>query len=237
MFGFPNSPELPRTGQNLGFLDQRFALDWVQHNINAFGGNPMKVTIFGESAGAESVDVLVNSFPHNPPFRAAIIQSGTQELEIFENLGDNSTKSWLNLTAALDCPKGGSALACVRAAPAITIKSIIEHQALPFRPVVDGVTYVANASAARLAKNIAPVPILEGTNGQEGRVFEVGQANLTAFIQATFGLIPPLAAEVAQAYAVGTDGTTNDYEAVSQLYTELVFQCVRTPGSPLPCCH
>ena len=40
VFGFPSSPELPLTGHNLGFLDQRFALDWVQRNINAFGGDP-----------------------------------------------------------------------------------------------------------------------------------------------------------------------------------------------------
>jgi acetylcholinesterase len=45
VFGFPNSPELPLTGQNLGFLDQRAALNWVQSNIRAFGGNPRKVTI------------------------------------------------------------------------------------------------------------------------------------------------------------------------------------------------
>lgn len=59
VFGFPSSPELNLTGHNLGFLDQRFALDWVQNNIQAFGGDPEKVTI---------------SFPRNsnPPFRAAI---------------------------------------------------------------------------------------------------------------------------------------------------------------------
>lgn len=48
VFGFPSSPELPETGRNLGFLDQRMALDWVQRNIAAFGGSADKVTIFGE---------------------------------------------------------------------------------------------------------------------------------------------------------------------------------------------
>ena len=52
VFGFPSSSELPATGHNLGFLDQRFGLDWVQRNIHAFGGSKDKVTIFGESAGA-----------------------------------------------------------------------------------------------------------------------------------------------------------------------------------------
>jgi carboxylesterase type B len=228
VFGFPNSPELPLTGQNLGFLDQRAALQWVQHNIWAFGGNPEKVTIFGESAGAESVDALVTSFPHNPPFRAAILESGTVALANNLALGLNATASWLSLVSALNCSQQSfsSDLACVRAAEATTIQNIIELQGLIFQPVRDGVTLINNPNAARAAGNVARVPVLTGSNGQEGRVFEFGQTNLTAYIQTTFGAFPALAAEIATAYAVGTDGATNGFQAISQIFTELVFQCV-----------
>jgi carboxylesterase type B len=78
LFGFPSSPELPPTGHNLGFLDQRFGLDWVQRNIHAFGGSRDKLTVFGESARALSIDALLTSLPANstPPFRGAILESG-----------------------------------------------------------------------------------------------------------------------------------------------------------------
>jgi hypothetical protein len=55
VFGFPSSPDIPIAERNLGFLDQRAALAWVQRNIAEFGGDPEKVTIFGESAGAASI--------------------------------------------------------------------------------------------------------------------------------------------------------------------------------------
>ena len=80
VFGFPASPELALTNRNLGFYDQRLALSWVQTNIAQFGGNPKKVTLFGESAGALSVDALITTSPKNPPFRAAILQSGQASL-------------------------------------------------------------------------------------------------------------------------------------------------------------
>ena len=73
--GFLAVPELGLTG-NYGIQDQRQALRWVAENIAAFGGDPRKVTIFGESAGAMSVGLHLFSIPANrEQFRAAIMES------------------------------------------------------------------------------------------------------------------------------------------------------------------
>lgn len=66
VFGFATSPAIPLDKRNLGFLDQRLALAWVQKNIHAFGGDPSRVTIFGESAGGYAVKQL---FALPPPGR------------------------------------------------------------------------------------------------------------------------------------------------------------------------
>jgi acetylcholinesterase len=93
--------------------------------------------IFGESAGALSVDALVTSYARNPPFRAVILESGEVFLGGFLNAGLNSTKSWLTLAASLNCSQGTSNLAYIRSANATTIKSIIEHTPLILQPVLE----------------------------------------------------------------------------------------------------
>jgi len=79
VFGFLAHPALadPSVGSlNAGFLDQIEALKWVRSNIKAFGGDPKKVTINGESAGGSSVELhLVANEGKNSLFRAAIAQS------------------------------------------------------------------------------------------------------------------------------------------------------------------
>jgi carboxylesterase type B len=227
VFGFPASPELPLAARNLGFLDQRFALDWVQRNIHAFGGDASKVTIFGESAGAFSIDALLTSFPKgsSPPFRAAILQSGQYSYRVAPQT--SSIPAWNNLTATLGCPgTHESNLTCVRAANATAVRNIINQNSLVFNPVADNTTLVSNPAARRLSGDIAHIPVLGGTNAQEGRVFQVGQTNLTAYVQATFGILAPaLIPEIEAAYPIGSNGLSNDYDVISQISTEITFQC------------
>lgn len=170
VFGFPGSPELPLDERNLGFLDQRFALDWTYRNIHAFGGDPEKITLFGESAGASSIDAILTSYAKDssPPFRAAILQSGQTSYRAASS--GSGSNAWSNLTAELGCPGSyGSALACVRAANATQIKQIIDENSLSFSPTPDNVTLVSNGAARRLSGNITQVPVMIGSNAQESR--------------------------------------------------------------------
>lgn len=170
VFGFPSSPELPADGHNLGFLDQRLALQWVQDNIHLFGGSKEKVTIFGESAGAFSVDALLTSYPKgsSPPFRGAILESG--QFSYRTAPFTDSSASWYALSSALGCPGSYSSnLTCLRAANASLIEQTISSKPLLFSPYPDNKTLVSNPAQQRLNGNIAKIPVLGGTNAQEGR--------------------------------------------------------------------
>ena len=180
------------------------------------------VTIFGESAGASAVDRLVLSPPKPIPFRAAIEESGSNT---FDSNSNSGPKSWAALVKALNCTASTAQaeLTCVRAAEAVTVKSIIEHAAIDFGDVVDNITTLATPVNRSLHQT---VPVMMGSNADEGRLFTLGETNLTEYISTQFnGTADSYKKLVASAYPLGSPGIQNDFDAIAKIYTDFNFQC------------
>lgn len=229
VFGFASSPEIPIKERNLGMLDQRFALEWTQKNIKAFGGNPSKVTIMGESAGAVSVDALLTSYTEEEaPFRGGILESG--QVTLRGAPPPDGIPSWDFLALQLNCSSGSRNLTCIRDAPAGLLKNISEINRVAWPVASDNLTIIDHPVALRAARNISNVPLLVGTNNNEGSIYVMGQNNLTLFLNTSFGTIPTLEAAMAQVFAVddgkGNGGYPSDAAAIEAIYTHYVFQCV-----------
>ena len=109
--GFLAHPEL---GNNFGLADQQLALHWVRDNIAAFGGDPDKVTIAGESAGGMSVCDHLVAPASTGLFRAAIIQSAPCQAQVARPEAEASSLAYAR---AVGCPDPGRAATCLRALP------------------------------------------------------------------------------------------------------------------------
>ncbi|KAF3000146.1 hypothetical protein E8E13_005218 [Curvularia kusanoi] len=224
IFGFSNSPEIPFGSQNSGFLDQRFALQWVQQNIAAFGGDPSRVTIFGESAGGESVKQLLANPPSPRPFSAAILES--------ENaiIVGNGLVSYTSVLANFGC----SDIACLRNVDATAIKSYIETNSLAFPPVNGDGTSIDDVRPSILKKTWADVPTFFGSNLNEARVFlaVAGLNNGTAVVDAAFDSAGITDSKVRQSILAvyAAQGIEDSYLVADRILTDFLFTC---PASTL----
>ncbi|MFE0173671.1 carboxylesterase/lipase family protein [Streptomyces sp. NPDC059002] len=161
-----------RVSGNYGLLDQQAALRWVRANAGRFGGDPGRVTIAGESAGGRSVCTLLASPTARGLYRAGIVESGAygdcagRERE--RAVGDGAA-----FAKKAGCPDPATALACLRSRPA---KDILAAQAgFDWGPVVGGAFLPEQPKKAYENGNAARVPVLNGANSDEGRLFAFSQ--------------------------------------------------------------
>lgn len=268
-FGFLPHPALEDTTGNFGLKDQVFALQWVQDTINSFGGDPGNVTIFGESAGGHSVLSLLVAPSAAGLFHKAIVQSGSYSpTQTALSTGYYTLGApFADLPAAYPVvpdspflPRGVGPCSSESADPAtwaaeiraclrnLTVAEVMAAQnAGPawawFTPVYAAETLLPKSiSAALTAGEVANVPVMIGSNLNEGSLFTAlfmsGYGNFAALDNLVAGVTTLLVADprsydrsaVASDYAGWAAATygANDNRwrnAHSMIFTDATFSC------------
>jgi len=234
-FGFLAHPALATAGGegNYGMLDLQAALRWVAANARAFGGDPKRVTMFGQSAGASAVCTQMLMPGSNRLFQRSILESDTC---IFPDTYVDKAEAesgGRTMTAELGCKDDADAVACLRALPVEALLAAKSARRGSFgangwAPMAGGDVLPQSPAALFKAGRAPAMPVIVGSNHDEGTVF-VNQfmplvATQPGYAMMVAQAIPP--AHVAAVMAEYQDLAAKSYpEALTAIITDSHFAC------------
>ncbi|KAI0121034.1 Alpha/Beta hydrolase protein [Xylariales sp. AK1849] len=194
-FGFPNAAGIDDDQQNLGLMDQRLAVEWVRDNIAAFGGDPSRMALWGQSAGGVSVGYYSYTYPDDPIVSSLIMESGNELLDITANDPTHSNFTFMASQVGCGNLEPTEELACMRQVDPYAIEDFLHsyldagtEPTLDFAPVVDEMTVFSDFYGRALAGNVSTLPAILGSNRQDGVPFvpyDPNGVNLTLAFEAT----------------------------------------------------
>jgi para-nitrobenzyl esterase len=212
-----------------GLMDQQAALGWVQQNIRQFGGNPRNVTIFGESAGGLSVLSQLVSPAARGLFAKAIIESGSYSpLQPSLATAEASGEAFAAKAGCASQTAASQTAACLRRLP---VQTILDDQGA-VGPDIDGTVLTQSIGTALASGDFSHVPVIDGTNHDEWRLFiaifepltgPVTAANYQNMIASTASVSAAEAAVVAAHYPLRS--FASPAEALGAVGTDAIFAC------------
>jgi carboxylesterase type B len=150
LFGFPNAEAAQ---QNVGLLDQRMVVEWTRDNIAAFGGDPQKMTLWGQSAGAGSVGMYGYAYPKDLIVKGLISDSGAPAM-LAKVYGNHSSFDTLADKVGCRGLEGKKQLTCMQKVDASKLQKVYsETPTISFTPIGDNITAFSNITD-RLARGL-----------------------------------------------------------------------------------